>query len=209
MLYEDNHLLVAYKPFNLLTQPTDLEVDSLETRCKAWLKDKYQKPGAVFLHPIHRLDKPAAGIIVFAKTSKALSRLGESMRERKWQKTYRVKTDVIPREKEGVLEHFLVHDEYKARIAPEGKKSRLSYKVHKDGFIEIELETGRYHQIRAQFAAIGCPVIGDEKYGSRQKLKEGILLQHVTCSFPHPISRDMLTIQLSNDLIHPLMKSLH
>jgi 23S rRNA pseudouridine1911/1915/1917 synthase len=205
VLFEDNHLLVLNKPFGLLTQPTEITLDSLENRGKAWLKEKYNKPFNVFLNPIHRLDRVAGGIVVFAKTSKALSRLGESMRERAWKKTYRIRTDVLPKKSEGRLEHFLVHDDHKALVSLNGKQALLSYVVKPSGMIEVNLETGRYHQIRAQFAAIGCPIVGDIKYGAREDGRERILLQHYSCAFPHPISKEEFYIELPHGLVHKLL----
>lgn len=191
-LYEDNHIFAAHKPKGIATQPDFVEI------CKAWLKKKYKKPGRVFLEPIHRLDKAVSGIVLFAKTSKALTRLQKEMREKKIHKTYRATVEGVLMKKEGKLTHFLIHDEYRARVDKTGKESILHYTLltqKKDrAEVEIILETGRYHQIRAQFAAIGHPVVGDQKYGSKMKFPEGILLSHVRIEFTHPVTQEWVII---------------
>ncbi len=169
-------------------------LDNLLDQAKAWLKKQFQKNGHVFLEPIHRLDKPVSGLVLFARTSKALSRLQEMMRQRKIEKTYFAWIEgVLPQE--GTLEHYLVHDEYRARVVdrshPKGKLARLRYFQIEKSLVEIHLETGRYHQIRAQFAYIGCPIVGDQKYGStlQWKKKEGIALHHGRLKFLHPVTK--------------------
>src|SRR5262249_17811959 len=140
---------------------------------------------------------------IFAKTSKALSRLNESIRHKKAVKQYLAWVEGCPPEKEGILEHFLVHDDFKATVVKDeaagGKRCRLHYRIlQKKGdttLLEIDLETGRYHQIRAQLAAIGCPILGDRKYGSKHPyLPDAIALHHAKMSFPHPISGELITI---------------
>jgi 23S rRNA pseudouridine1911/1915/1917 synthase len=200
ILYEDNHLLAVNKPAGLLTQPSGTDQDSLETQCKAWIKEKYKKPGNVFLEAVHRLDKPVSGVVLFAKTSKALSRLNASMRSKAIKKTYYAYVEKLPPRSEETLEHFLIHDDYQARIAPEGKLSRLHYRtLRKNGshaVLEIELETGRYHQIRAQLAAIGCPIAGDYKYGAQEAYPyEGIGLHNQRMEITHPITNQGLTFE--------------
>lgn len=199
VIFEDNHLLVVNKPGGLLTQPSGTEQDSLEARAKLWLKQKYAKPGNVFLEAVHRLDKPVSGIVLFAKTSKALSRLNAAMRDKRSKKCYlaHVEGNVIA--EEGVLEHYLAHDEYQARVVKEseGKLARLSYRV-KERFpektvLEVVLDTGRYHQIRVQLAAVGHPIVGDKRYGSKMEWKEGqIALCHYCLEIPHPVRGDWL-----------------
>lgn len=205
ILYEDNHLLIVDKPAGLLTQPTPENPDSLETRLKVWLKEKYQKPGNVFLGVVHRLDKPVGGIVVFAKTSKALSRLNESMRAGDFHKTYTATIEGSFPKKEGTLEHYLTHDDHKAYVekigAPGAKLARLHYSVvsQKGAFsiIQVKLETGRYHQIRAQCAAMGAPIVGDAKYGSRTVQPDGLIaLRHTQLEFPHPITGAIVQIAL-------------
>lgn len=197
ILFEDNHLLVLNKPAGLLTQPAEGKEESLEAWGKAWIKESKQKKGDVFLHAIHRLDKPASGIVLFARTSKALSRLSKQMREGICKKTYLACIDQPLKKVEGTLEHYLVHDDYRAEVfdAPNGKAkwSRLDYKViGQEGAIsllQIALITGRYHQIRAQLSHLGCPIIGDFKYGSTRNLAlDTIALHHYRLEILHPIS---------------------
>lgn len=204
ILYEDNHILAVNKPAGLLTQPSGTDQASLESLCKSYLKEKYNKPGQVFLESIHRLDKPVSGIVVFARTSKALSRLQAAMRQGECIKRYQALVEKAPPEAEGILEHYLVHGDFKATVAssahPDAKKARLKYKLlgMKDGYIlvDIELETGRYHQIRAQLAAIGCPIVGDVKYGSKIPLQEHRLaLHHVCMKIEHPTTKEWLTLE--------------
>lgn len=203
-IYEDNHLLVLNKPAGLLTQPSGTDQPSLEQAAKKWLKDKYHKPGNVFLEAVHRLDKPVSGIIVFGKTSKALSRLNASIRSKQTRKYYYAWVEGIPPFDEGVLEDYLVHDDYIAQVVPshhpQAKLARLSYRVmekrSQDALLEIELETGRYHQIRVQLAAMGCPIWGDRKYGSHRSFQEGsIALHHGRLLLPHPISGEVLSLE--------------
>lgn len=203
VLFEDNHLLVLVKPANLATQPAQGHSDSLEDRAKSWIKDKYKKPGNVYLHAIHRLDTPVSGIVVFAKTSKALSRLQASMREGKTKKIYQAWVEGVL-EDGGVLEDWLIHGDFRALKGREGvegaKKCLLTYTVAKrekdKTLVEIELKTGRYHQIRAQFAFRGHPIWGDVKYGGKLNYpKEGIALQHSSFSIPHPVSGEMLVFK--------------
>jgi 23S rRNA pseudouridine1911/1915/1917 synthase len=193
ILYHDNHLLVVDKPSDVATQP------DLTEMAKAWIKHKYHKPGAVFLHPIHRLDKPVSGLVLFARTSKALSRLQEQMREQKIEKTYLAWIEGEAPKEEGTLIHRLEHGSFKAVLSSKGKEAKLSYKVvqKKEGLtlLEIHLVTGRYHQIRAQFAAIGCPIVGDAKYGSRHSWPKGIALIHVQMKLTHPVTRVVMEVR--------------
>jgi 23S rRNA pseudouridine1911/1915/1917 synthase len=204
VIFCDNHLLVVFKPSGLSTQPHDGSHSSLLEQAKAWIKKEFQKPGNIFLEAVHRLDKPVSGLVLFARTSKALSRLQELMRQHQIEKTYFAWVEgSLPQEK-GTLEHFLVHDEYRARVVlpshPEGKRAVLHYQLieHKKGrsLVEILLETGRYHQIRMQFSAIGCPVEGDTKYGSRSSMKdEKISLLGGRLKFPHPVTKNPLCFE--------------
>ncbi len=190
VIFVDNHILVVSKPAGLSTQ-THGHMPSLEEEAKQWIKKKYNKPGAVFLQPIHRLDKSVSGLVLFARTSKALTRLQEQMRTLQIKKTYFAYVEGIPEPKEAALEHFLIHDAFRARISPEGKSARLSYRTlsteNNTSFLEIELHTGRYHQIRAQLAAIGHPILGDAKYGSTRTHHPGIALHHGLLEFLHPV----------------------
>lgn len=204
VIYEDNHLLVVNKPAGILTQPSGTDQPSLEGQAKAWLKEKYQKQGNVFLEAVHRIDKPVSGIVLFAKTSKALSRLNVVIREKRTSKYYTALVEGIVTEEFAALEHYLVHDDHKAYVTtpkdPQGKMARLHYKVLKrhatTTLLEIKLETGRYHQIRAQLAAIGHPIVGDAKYGSTTKQPSGnIALHHTRLEIPHPITGNIHTFE--------------
>ncbi len=203
-IYEDNHLLVLNKSAGLLTQPGGTEQDSLEQQAKDWLKIVYHKPGKVFLQAVHRLDKPVSGVVVFGKTSKAVERLNAMMRSKQMRKIYWGWVEGSPPNSEAILENFLAHDDFKARLVsehhPQGKLARLTYRVlehRKDrSLLEIELETGRYHQIRLQLSAIGCPLWGDYKYGSRQVYERGaIALHHKSLQLIHPVLRIPLTFE--------------
>lgn len=204
ILYEDNHQIVVNKPAGILTQPDDTGQDSLDELVKARIKRRDQKPGNVFLGVVHRIDKPVSGVVLLAKTSKALSRLNDSLRQKQANKLYRAVVEGNVTHSDGTLEHYLVHDDYKARISspsdPAAKLCRLHYRVihQQDGlaFLEVILETGRYHQIRAQLSAIGHPIIGDSKYGSRQRYKDNaIALHHARLQMPHPITAALQTFE--------------
>ncbi len=203
VLYLDNHLLVVDKPPLLLTLPTKEVSDSVLTRAAAYLKEKFQKPGNVFVHPVHRLDRVASGIVVCARTSKSLARLNEQIREGDWRKVYHLRFEGKLPAKSGTLRHFLLKHDFHTKVVPEGTGSEaiLHYKEISPGIAEVELVTGRYHQIRAQFAAIGCPICGDTKYGARSKpLSAGIDLYHVHLQFSHPITKKMIDLFSINAL---------
>lgn len=202
VLYLDNHLLVADKPAGMPTQPNESGESNLEDFCKSWLKEKEQKPGNVFLHAAHRLDKPVSGLVLFAKTSKALSRLNAAFRNREVEKVYVAQVEGVMPASSGTLEHYLRHDHHRAAVShakdPSAKLARLHYRViscsHSQSKVEIQLETGRYHQIRAQLAAIGHPIIGDAKYGSKRAYPAlGIALCHCRLSIRHPTTQAWLT----------------
>ena len=195
VLHEDNHLLAVNKPAGLLTQPSGTDLDNLEDQSKRWIKSEYNKPRNVYLHAVHRLDRPVSGVVLFARTSKALSRLQEAMRNKQCQKTYFATVTGNPKNEEH-LEHYLVHKSHHSKVVQnqvEGAKlAILDYLLieQKNGqsLLEIDLKTGRYHQIRAQLAAIGCPIIGDHKYGSPEKFKSGtIALHHQKLVIQHPV----------------------
>ena len=216
-LFEDNHLLVLNKPAGLLTQPSGTEQDSLEGQAKALLKKRDQKPGNVFLEAVHRLDKPVSGVVVFGKTSKAVGRLNDSMRAKRTRKIYWALLEGSLPSDQGSLENFLFHDDFRAKVVdaahPEGKMARLNYRVLQRKkeltLIEIELETGRYHQIRLQLGALGYPVWGDFKYGGRQPYEEGsIALHHRRIEIPHPITQAVMTFEAPlPDAFHKLLKN--
>ena len=204
VLYEDNHLLALNKPYGLLTQPAGGSRDSLEDRARAMISKTRHKPGNVFLHAVHRLDKVASGITLFSLTGKSLSRMNELMRRQEIKRIYHaVFTGNLPRD-QGTLEHFLRHSRRKSipvdRSHPGAKRAVLEYRViARSGRLtlaEITLETGRYHQIRAQLAASGCPIAGDSVYGSAEGYAAGgIALHHRRMEFLHPVRKERLIIE--------------
>ncbi|MGA8164548.1 MAG: RNA pseudouridine synthase [Waddliaceae bacterium] len=207
ILYEDNHLFVVDKPPMLLTQPSGTSKENLETFAKELIKKREKKKGGVFLEAVHRLDKPVSGIVLFAKTSKALSRLTTAMRNRQVKKCYIAWVEGVVSSEQGILEHWMVHDGHRARLADQedvgAKKGRLFYRVRErrkgQTLLDLQLETGRYHQIRVQLSGIGHPIVGDEKYGSCQPYfapgcERGIALHHYRLEIPHPIRKEALTI---------------
>lgn len=203
VLYVDNHLVVAAKPCGLLTQPDDSGAPNLEDSVKLWIKNEYQKKGNVFLHAIHRLDRPVSGLVLFARTSKALSRLNELVRLQEIQRIYLAEVEGMLTKKDGQLDHYLIHGDHRAILAkkddPEAKHARLSYKTVKrkthSTLVEIELETGRYHQIRAQFSAIGHPIVGDRRYGSQTGDGNSIRLHGQKLLFLHPVTKELVTCE--------------
>lgn len=206
-LYEDNHLLIVNKVAGLLTQPSGQEgAASLEGQCKQWIKERDGKKGNVYLHALHRLDRPASGIVLFAKSSKALSRLNNTLRQGSFGKHYLAIIEGEPPSSSGTIEHLLAHGSHRAIVTSEGKRACLHYQVKESAagltLVEITLETGRYHQIRAQLSAIGCPIVGDGKYGAT-KTSEVIALQHHRLTFPHPVTTSPITVQLSQLLALP------
>lgn len=204
IIYEDNHLLIIEKPSNMLTQPDMSDSPSLEELAKKYLKEKYKKQGNIFLHAVHRLDKHVSGLVIFAKTSKALSRMNEQMRNRKITKKYRAKVEGIFPLKKGKLVNHLLHSSHKARVVSEenkkAKKGELIFEVVKklddSTVLEIELISGRYHQIRAQLAHLGHPIWGDKKYNSIRN-SDAICLHCFLLEFFHPISKDKILLKSS------------
>lgn len=205
ILFSDNHILIASKSAGLLTQPDQSRDDSLETFAKEWVKAEYKKEGNVFLHCIHRLDRPVSGLVIFARTSKALSRLNEQSRNQAIQRIYVAEVEGILAQKLGQLDHYLIHGDHRAIIGKAGDKeakhARLRYEVlhylPHSTILRIELDTGRYHQIRAQFSAIGHPIIGDKKYGAKQGDGKVIRLHCAQILFEHPVTKESLTFDSS------------
>ncbi len=205
VLYEDNHLLIINKHCGELVQSDKTGDISLMDTCREYLKIKYNKPGNVFLGLPHRLDRPAAGIVIYARTSKALGRITELFRKREIRKIYWAVCCGKPPGENGTSENFLLKNEKqnKSYIVPENrkgaKKSSLSYiwKGSSDrySFLEVELHTGRHHQIRCQLAGIGCVIRGDLKYGAPRSNRDGgidLLARKVI--FSHPVSGKQLEI---------------
>lgn len=205
VLYEDNHIIVVNKNSGEIVQGDKTGDVPLSDIVKNWIKDKYNKPGNVFLGVVHRLDRPVQGVVVFAKTSKALSRLNDMFRTADVHKTYWAITKNRPEELEGTLTHWLVRNEKQNKSyaydteKPNAKKAVLHYKLlaESDNYnlMEINLMTGRHHQIRCQMAHIGCPIKGDLKYGAKRSNIDGsISLLARKIEFVHPVSKEQITV---------------
>lgn len=205
ILHEDNHIIVINKRVGDIVQGDKTGDKPLSEVVKEYIKDKYNKPGEVYIGVIHRLDRPTTGIVVFAKTSKALTRLNDAFKNRETQKTYWAVVKNSPPKDYDILIHYLKRNpknntsKAHTKEVPESKKASLDYKIIKklDNYIglEINLHTGRHHQIRAQLAAIGCPIKGDLKYGFvRSNPDGGIHLHARKLSFTHPVTKEELTI---------------
>jgi 23S rRNA pseudouridine1911/1915/1917 synthase len=198
VLYGDNHLLAVNKPAGLVTQPAPGGADSLQDRAKIWVRQAHGKPGDVFLEPVHRIDRPVSGVVLFARTSKALARCQQAVRERHWSKSYLAVVHGSPPEPAGRLRDFLVHQSRRAAIAapetPNAREAVLEYQLLRQhaghALLRIQLLTGRYHQIRAQLAHAGCPIVGDTKYGGEGALPDGaIALHHHRLDIEHPVRK--------------------
>lgn len=206
VVYEDNHIIVVSKRSGEIVQGDKTGDIPLSETVKQYLKEKYHKPGNVFLGVVHRLDRPVHGLVVFAKTSKALARLNDMFREGAVRKTYWAITKQTPQETEATLTHWLVRNEKQNKSyaydheVKNGKKAMLRYRVigHSDNYtlLEVNLMTGRHHQIRCQLAKIGCPIKGDLKYGARRSNADGsisLLARHV--AFVHPVSQEEISVE--------------
>lgn len=205
IIYEDNHIIAVNKTHHDLVQK-DITGDlSLDGRLKQYLKEKYKKPGEVFLGVVHRIDRPVTGVVLFARTGKALTRLTRMFREGEMKKTYWAIVKNQPPKESDRLVHFMVRNAKQNKSycsdnpKPDSKEAALSYKTigRSDNYflLEISLETGRHHQIRAQLAQIGCPIKGDLKYGSpRSNNNGGISLHARMISFKHPVTQTAIEI---------------
>ena len=206
ILYEDNHLLIVNKHCGELVQPDRESEEALENDIKAMIKVRDHKPGDVFLGVVHRIDRPVSGAVVFAKTSKALTRLNEMIRNGEIHKTYWAITESTPNPEQGSLTHYIVRDgrtnRSRAYDKPkaDSKKAMLNYQVlgcsTRYTLVEVELLTGRHHQIRAQLSKIGCPIKGDLKYGAKRSNPDGgISLHSRRVEFLHPVRKELITIE--------------
>lgn len=205
VVYEDNHVIIVFKESGEIVQGDKTGDTPLSETVKAYIKEKHHKPGNVFLGVVHRLDRPVAGLVVFAKTSKALSRLNDMFRDGDIHKTYWAITKNRPAEPEATLVNWLVRNKKQNKSyvydheVPGSKKSVLEYRVagqtENYNLLEVKLLTGRHHQIRCQLAAIGCPIKGDLKYGARRSNPDGsisLLSRHV--AFVHPVSQELISV---------------
>ncbi len=214
VLYEDNHIIIVNKASGEIVQGDKTGDKPLSDIVKEYLKDKYNKPGNVFCGVTHRLDRPTTGVLVFAKTSKALTRLNEMFRDNKVEKTYWAITKDTPSDIEGRLVHWLKKDEKKNKSTAYdkevkgSKKAVLDYKLisksQNYNLLEVSLETGRHHQIRVQLSKIGCPIKGDLKYGAKRSNPDGSISLHArTITFVHPVSLKTIdiTAPVPNDIL--------
>ena len=206
ILYEDNHIIVVSKTSGEIVQGDKTGDKTLCDSVKEYIKEKYSKPGNVFLGIAHRLDRPVSGIVIFAKTSKALSRLNNMFRDGEVHKLYWAITQNMPQKEEDTLTHWIVRNEKQNksyaydREKPGSKKAMLHYKVisSTDNYtlLAVNLMTGRHHQIRCQLSAIGCPIKGDLKYGSRRSNNDGSISLHARkVEFVHPVSKQPMCIE--------------
>lgn len=205
VLYEDNHIIIVNKTVSEIVQGDKTGDKPLSEIVKEWIKEKYNKPGNVFCGITHRLDRPVSGIVVFAKTSKALPRLNKMFQDKEIKKTYWAIVKNKPREPEGTLTNYLVRNEKQNKSyaydteKPDSKKAILHYKLigqsDKYNLLEIDLETGRHHQIRCQLAKMGCVIKGDLKYGAdRSNPDGGISLHARKITFIHPVSKELIEV---------------
>jgi len=206
VLYEDNHIIIVSKNCNEIVQGDKTGDRPLSETVKDYIKEKYHKPGDVFLGVVHRLDRPVSGLVVFARTSKALTRLNEMFRKGEVQKTYWAITQEQPPQTAGTLKHWIVRNEKQNKSyaydteRPGAKLAELDYRLigqtERYNLIEVNLKTGRHHQIRCQLAHIGCHIKGDLKYGARRSNPDGgISLLARRVSFVHPVSKKTITIE--------------
>lgn len=205
VIYEDNHVIAVNKTCREIVQGDKTGDQPLSEMLKDWLKEKYNKPGNVFIGVTHRLDRPVSGIVLFAKTSKALARMNDMFRNGEVKKTYWAIVKNRPPKEEDEQVNWLVRNEKQNKSyaydteRPNAKKAILHYKViarsEKYYLLEIDLKTGRHHQIRCQLAKMGCPIKGDLKYGAERSNPDGgISLHSRRASFIHPVSKQLIEI---------------
>lgn len=216
ILYEDNHLLAINKLPGQITQGDKTGDPALSDLVKAFIKERDQKPGQVYCGVIHRLDRPVSGVVLLAKTSKALVRMVEKVRTREFEKHYWAVVKQAPPQPAGSLENWLVKNEERNKsyvfgsARPNAKLARLEYRelaVSSGGYhlLDINLHTGRHHQIRCQLANIGCPIKGDLKYGAERSNPDGSISLHAhSISFEHPVTHEWMTITAPNAAIESM-----
>lgn len=218
VIYEDNHIIIVNKHTGEIVQGDKTGDVPLSETVKEWIKEKYQKPGNVFLGVVHRLDRPVSGLVVFAKTSKALSRLNEMFRVGDVHKTYWAIVGKRPAMEEATLTHWIVRNEKQNKSyahdheVKNSKKAELHYRIigvsDRYTLLEVRLMTGRHHQIRCQLAKIGCPIKGDLKYGAPRSNADGsISLLSRFVEFIHPVSKEKIkaTAPLPDDSLWKVM----
>ena len=205
VVYEDNHLIIVNKTASEIVQGDKTGDTTLSETVKQYIKEKYAKPGNVFLGVVHRLDRPVSGLVVFAKTSKALARLNEMFRNSEVKKTYWAIVKQRPPQDEGELVNYLVRNEKQNKSyaydkeVKNSKKAVLHYRLigHSQNYflLEVDLKTGRHHQIRCQLAKMGCPIKGDLKYGFARSNPDGSICLHAhRVKFVHPVSKELIDV---------------
>lgn len=205
IIYEDNHLLVVDKPINIPMQEDDSKDDDLLSLCKKYIKEKYNKPGNVYLGLVHRLDRPVSGVCVFARTSKAASRLTKQVQDHTFKKQYLAIVEDNGLKDSGHFEDYLLKDSKTntVKIDPKGKLAILDYTVisRKDNLalVKVDLKTGRSHQIRVQFSSRNHPLWGDQRYNKNAIVGQQIALHSHSLSFNHPITNELLTFTSNPD----------
>lgn len=206
VVYEDNHIIIVNKTASEIVQGDKTGDTPLSETVKEYLKEKYQKPGNVFIGVTHRLDRPVSGLVLFAKTSKALSRLNEMFKRGEVKKTYWAVVKNRPAQEEGTLSHWMVRNEKQNKSyaydkeKPGSKHAILDYRLiaasNNYFLLEVDLKTGRHHQIRCQLAKMGCPIKGDLKYGFARSNPDGSICLHARrISFIHPVSKEQITVE--------------
>ena len=205
VVYEDNHLIIVNKAASEIVQGDKTGDEPLSESLKRYLKEKYNKPGNVFLGVVHRLDRPVSGLVIFAKTSKALSRLNTMLAQSEVKKTYWAIVTARPPQEEGELIHYLVRNEQQNksyaydRERPGSKQAILHYRLiatsERYWLLEVDLKTGRHHQIRCQLSKMGCPIKGDLKYGAPRSNPDGSISLHARrIRFVHPVSKQSIDL---------------
>tara|TARA_B100001564_G_C20575046_1_gene640232 strand:- start:167 stop:835 length:669 start_codon:yes stop_codon:yes gene_type:complete len=202
ILFSDNHLLAVNKPGGILTQSSGKNAFNLEDWSREWVRKEKKKSGAIYLHAVHRLDRQVSGVVLFARTSKALSRLNTSIKKNNCKKIYHAWVEGVPSQREATLRNYLIHGHHRAEIVMkdtnQSKLAILHYKLlqseNKYSLLRIELVSGRYHQIRAQLGALGHPIKGDSKYGANTS-HNTIGLHHKKLIIQHPVRQNVVTIK--------------